>query len=283
MMGGPAGAGPLAFWPLPPTAGRLARARLRAAVSGRMVAIVRTLATVVLLAAGTAALDGCGSSGKAGAAGSTSAPAASPPAVAAAYAHAVNLEAADVPGAAVLRSERPVARTALRTRFARCAGAVDPASATADFKSATLRTPAKPVTRVSSTTTVFPSPALAEHNYSAGVSPRGRGCLRKLLVEALRREAATATGAAITATDVTALARALPGAAHAVGVRARVLVSGVGLAGRVQVPVYIDDVSFVAGQAEVTLTATRTSKPPDAGEEKRLLARLYGRAHGHTA
>jgi hypothetical protein len=247
----------------------------------------RIISSLVVLGASGVLAAGCGgssgSSGSSGAAsgGGTSGSGAISKAQAIAYAHAVNLSAADVPGAIIGRAERESAAPSRESvEFAQCAGGVNPNRRVADTKSTTLKSgKGVTVTQVKSSVEVMPTAALAAANYAALRGGRGRGCLARLLPQALER---TATSSAhFGPATVSVLENLLPAGQESFGVRVSTSISTIAGAKQVKLPVYFDMFALLAGPAEVQLSAFGISHPPSTATERRLLSVLYSRAQAH--
>jgi hypothetical protein len=214
---------------------------------------------------------GCGGAGSA-ATTSSSAPVTRPQAVA--YAHAVNLQAADLPDLRVSTLERAAKIEPHEGVFARCVGESDPRREIAKFKSATFKYPAS-FGQLESSVTVQPTQALALSNFRAALQPRLLTCLKNLLPVALAGKAErTIRYGPVNIARLSGLP--VP---ETTGVSIRTSV----IAPRLPypVPVYVDEFGFTAGRAEIALTTEGAPKPIPAEVEGRLLSLLYSRAKAH--
>jgi len=140
---------------------------------------------------------------------------------------------------------------------------------------------------------VWPTAGAAARNASAEQSSRGRVCTEHLLE---RAAIGTMTGRArIRDVRFTLLPRPLSVSGvsdvHAARVSMTIITEAprgrhgtspvvlqAGNVRRAHVPLVLETLGFVAGPAEVSLTATGVNGPPSAATERRLLALLYRRA-----
>jgi hypothetical protein len=191
-----------------------------------------------------------------------------------AYARAVNLQAADVPDLRVGSPERPAKIGAHEGAFARCVGESDPRREIAKFKSATFKYPAG-FGQVESSVTVQPTQGLALSNFHASLQPRLVTCLKNLLpvVLAGKTERTIRYGPV----NVTRVSDLPVPETTGVAIRTSIIVPRLPS----PVPVYIDELGFIAGHAEITLTTEGAPRPIPAEVEARLLSLLYNRAQAH--
>lgn len=226
------------------------------------------LATLLMLAAVTGLAAGCGGTG-------TSTDGTAPQitkAGARAYAQAVNLRAADVPGmSATAPEEERVAPQPLDNHFARCVGRVVPDQLLVSIRSAAFRghVPDK-FEQVNSQVEVMPTTRLAAQHNAAYRTSRGLACISRVLAPALAGAGAAEAGYP----NVSRLSTPLPGIRGSFGIRIATHISAT--AG--QVPVYIDVFAFLSGPAEVSLLASGAPRPVPAAVEHRLLSLLHRRA-----
>jgi hypothetical protein len=221
---------------------------------GRVGRVDRAGAAIcALLAAGV--LCGCG-----GARGSSTGTAAITEAAAGrVFASAVNIRAADLPGARAAAPESAgPSPGAGALAFARCDGGVSPKRVVLEARS-TLLSAGRGPSLVRSRVTLWPSEALASRNLAAFASELGSRCELRY-----------------GGTSVSRLRVALPGGARALGLRVAVPSRGehTGEIG------YHDIIGFVCGPAEIVLTAAGFSRPVQPQTERRLLEMLYRRASG---
>jgi hypothetical protein len=249
-------------------------------------------AILLAVAAGGLLPSGCGggnSSSGSTTAGSAAARIAAPSAAArahaAAYAHAVNLRAGDVPGMISRVREHRAAAPPLGAAVARCAGGVSRPDQIIGIRSPRFRnrTPAlRPGQSAASTRLstealtsevyVMRSEALARQDVAAAASARARAC-----IVSIRKRAEA--GGFEHHVQVSALHVPLAGAG-AYGVR----ISGVeagehGSSGGTRI--YADTYGFALGRAEVVLRASGVGHPVKPSTVDRLLAVLYSRAKAH--
>jgi len=202
-----------------------------------------------------------------------------------AYAWAVNLTAADVPGftATPKQHGESAAERRLEGQLRRCAGAQSAqalgssSGAVAQASSPELQFKRGIVDlTVSSEVSVFQSAARAAGSLSATRSARVRACVSRYLTELLRSEhtgAAKVTGVSI--------ASGTPPAAGTAGgfgwqVTAKLEYRGVPLS------FYLDILGFVDGPAQVTLSSSGILRPFPAKAQEQLFTLLLSRAKSHT-
>jgi hypothetical protein len=238
---------------------------------------------LLLLVAAGALAGGCGSGGGSSASsGSPIAGTSTAKARAIAYADAINLGGADVPGATIVKSEGEAkAPTLAGVELARCAGGVSPELRIVDIHSPAFRVAsASKGERVKSSVEVMPTAALAARNNAAARSARGRACIARFLARALPEQS---TGPLRHGpVSVSSLPNSLPGADGSFGLRLATTVIGRNLrGGEIRTRVYTDEFGFVSGPAEINLTATGVSRPIPSATEQRLLSLLFSRAREH--
>jgi hypothetical protein len=236
--------------------------------------------TAGLLTAGL--LAGCGgtAASRVGVTAPTSGPIIKPQA--AAYAHAVNLRAADMPGFTAIGSEAEApAPGRYGLEYRHCRGGVSPAR-----RIATNYSPEFSAGRgfhgkiMRSIVEVWPTPALAASNNTTSHSAHGRACLARYL-EAIRKKInreryGRAQHGRFT---ITTVPNPLPGVSHSflTTINETLLLR----TGAIRAHIYRDIFGFVSGAAEVELEAVGFGHPvPDTTEAKALQV-LLGRASEH--
>ena len=250
---------------------------------------MRIISSILALGAVISLVVGCGSSGSSTTTTTTDAQSGRASTAvgqiskkqAIAYAHEVNLVAADVPGAVVGLEERESGAPSRESaEFARCAGAVNPDRRVVDVKSATFRIGrGTAATQVKSSVEVMPTAALAARNYAAARSPRGHTCLAQALPRVV--QGATPLGARAGTATASFLPDLLPPGQESFGVRITTSLTRIVGGKQVRLPVYLDIFELLAGPAEVGLSATSASRPASSTTERRLLSLLYSRAQEH--
>ena len=259
----------------------------------------RAAASVILLAGAVAAAVGCGKSDLASTTSSTTTKTAPPARVATvprapapparrrqqavpvplkltaaragAFARAVMLTAADVPGAKPVARERtPAAR---EREAAQCGGRSAPAIGSG--RSPELQR-GRGLDResVSSSVEVLHDAKAVERTLHATPSSAGLGCYERVLARSLHSEADP--NIRLLGVKVAPLTLGIGSAGEARGLRilARVGVPGAG----VVVPLYVDALSLGYGPAEIDLYATSFVQPVARRTEQELLALLHERA-----
>jgi hypothetical protein len=277
-----------------------------AAIAGRPGASPSHLGAIPMLIASGVALAACGGHGLPGTStaqhttsSSNAAHAASPPSAqrpahasaavarAQAFAHAVNLTAADVPGFAVSgehkRHHEGAAEKRLERELHQCAGGAGVTgakerSAIAEASSGTFERKGGIASQsVSSTVTVEPNAAAAARLLGALHSNTLRSCLSHAFAGLLRAQ--HIPGASIGAVSVKYGSPPAPGTngGYALRVRTTIVVR------QVPIPFYLDILGFVDGQAEVSMLAITIPQPLTASLEEHLYNLLLERARTHTA
>jgi hypothetical protein len=243
--------------------------------------VLRAVARAIPFAAAGILGAGCGSSHHATVTTTTAAGTAISKAQAAAYAHAVNLLATDIPGAAVRSQEHETGEArAAGVELAHCTGGVNPRLRVANIASARFRIGKKTgSTLVKSSVEVMPSAALAAQNYGALGSARGRACIAHLLSHTL--EGVSTGGARFGPSTTSLLPNLLATGKESFGVRVTTTLMGIVRGKQVSLPAYRDVFDVLAGPAEVNMSATRVAHPPPKATERRLLSLLYNRAETH--
>jgi hypothetical protein len=230
------------------------------------------LALVVVVSA----MAGCGSN--------TSAPAASAAspsitkAQATAYAHAVNLQAADLPGMSVAspESQAPLPKQVGREAN-RCIGNVNPDLSVVRIRSGMFAGAVEAEhEQIRSAVEVMPTETLAARNDAANRSQRAISCTARFAPRLLGK----ATGRVhYGPLKVTRLPNPLPGTRGSFGIRIAITILGVPAAIEPTQPhLYVDVLGFLSGPAEVNLTATAFPEPVSEETEIKLLSLLHSRA-----
>jgi hypothetical protein len=234
------------------------------------------LALVVVVSA----VAGCG--------GNASAPAASAAspsitkAQATAYAHAVNLQAADLPGMSVASPESQALPPKQVDREAnRCIGNVNPDLSVVRIHSGTFTGAAEAEhEQIRSAVEVMPTETLAARNDAANRSQRALSCTARFAPRLLGK---ASTGRVhYGPLKVSRLPNPLPGIRGSFGIRIAITILGVPAAIEPTQPhLYVDVLGFLSGPAEVNLTATAFPEPVSEETEIRLLSLLHSRAEAN--
>jgi hypothetical protein len=197
-----------------------------------------------------------------------------------AFAHAVNLTLADVPGFTVASPEKE-RETAAEKRFERdmlrCAGALG-ARSIAEASSKEFEVEHNLQTdSVSSGVSIARTSAIATEELAKLGSARTRACLShylNLLFKGKSRE-----GLKVAPFTISAGAPPAPGATGSFGWHVTTAIAGHGL----KIHIYMDFLGFLDGRAEVTLFTSSVSAPFPAAIEQRLFALLLERTKALTA
>ncbi len=203
-----------------------------------------------------------------------------------AFAHLVNLTAADVPG--FTPSHKPEHESAAERRLQqqlRSCGAVAGTSALQRSRG-TLAEASSPdfelkrgvlALSVSSEVSVAHSSAQANAALRAIRSPRVRGCFAHYLSELLKSQQ-RAPGETILGVSIAAGTPPAPGTTGGFGwrVTAKLTIRGI------PISLYFDILGFVDGPSQVTLTSSGTVRPFPAKAQEQLYSELLTRARTHS-
>jgi hypothetical protein len=200
-----------------------------------------------------------------------------------AYAHAVNLQAGDLPSFTGIGGETEApgpGRYGLE--YSRCSGGLNPARRIAKIESTEFSAGRAFYGKiVRSNVEVWPTPALAVLNHTASQSPRGRACLVRYLKAVHRRVNREREGRMqIGPFTITTVANPLPGVSHSFLTtinETRLLHTGA-----IRAHIYRDIFGFIAGAAEVELEAIGVGHRLPATTEAKALLLLLARARANT-
>jgi hypothetical protein len=216
---------------------------------------------------------GCGSSSS-----STSASAPWTPARAQAFAAAVILTAADVPGFTASRHHETAADRQNVAQLASCAGAVDPSRRIVDVYSDDIsRGSGLQAQQVGSSVDVLPSASLAKQDFIKFTAPSARTCIAAYVARALAQSPSSSSVQFGTASILTLSPP--PGAsANSFAYRFVIPVTASG----VKVQFYVDLLFHRAGPAEIAFNDLGIGAPFPARDEQRLFSLLVRRADAHA-
>ena len=197
-----------------------------------------------------------------------------------AYAHAVNLHAGDVPGMTVTGPAESEGAKERRSsgELARCAGIAHPGRQLVNISSPTFGGGSGlEQKQVSSNVAVLPSAAAAARELAVIRSAPGRACITRFA----RREFAHESNGLLRYRGIASARLPAPvaGIGASFGLRLTVLLLAPRTGHRFHL--YLDFLGFVAGPAEIGLSASGFSQPVSAGTERRLMSTLYARAKAH--
>jgi hypothetical protein len=196
-----------------------------------------------------------------------------------AFAHAVNLTAADVPGftASSKRSGQTAQEKQLERSMLQCVGSLGTERKVAEAGSKEFELNHGIVDlSTSSEVTVAQTAALAAGELAAYRSARVRGCFAHFLGLILKGQ--RATGATVGAISIASGIPPAPGTTGGFGWRATVALGVRGL----KVPFYVDILGFVYGPSTVTLFSSGVLEPFPAAAQQRLYQTLLRRAKVHA-
>jgi hypothetical protein len=195
-----------------------------------------------------------------------------------AFARAVNLTSADVPGFAATEKHDSSSgnEKQLERQMLRCAGLSGSAKAVAEESSKSFRLKHQIIDlSVSSEVAVESSAAQARKGLSAIRSSHVRGCFSRYLQQIFKGERVTgATPGPVTIQSGTPPA---PGMSGSFGWRVTATFDVHGI----KVPIYLDFLGFVDGPSEVTLLSSGLLQPFPAAIQQHLFSLLLSRARSH--
>lgn len=192
-----------------------------------------------------------------------------------AFAHAVNLTAADVPGfSASSARERSTARERqLEREMLRCAGTAGPGRGLAEVSSENYALKRGIVDfGVSSEVGVAQTPALAARELAAIRGARVRGCFSRYLDLLFKNK--QFGGSIVSPVAIASGTPPAPGTAGGFGWRVTATFTVQGI----RVPLYLDILGFVYGPARVTLFSSGVLRPFPAPVQQGLYSLLLSRA-----
>lgn len=195
-----------------------------------------------------------------------------------AFAHAVNLTAADVPGftSSEKHSSSSRGEKQLEHQMLRCAGVGASDKPVFEQSSHNFRLKHQIIDlSVSSEVAVESSAARAQKGLSAIRSPHVRGCFSRYLQQIFSRQ--KVTGAIPGPVKIQAGTPPAPGMSGSFGwrVTATFIVRGI------KVPIYLDFLGFVDGPSQVTLLSSGLLQPFPASAQQHLFSLLLSRARSH--
>jgi hypothetical protein len=197
-----------------------------------------------------------------------------------AFARAVNLTAADVPGFKVSsehHEQETPAEKRLEGELTRCAGGAARNLQVAEVSSKEFeREDKNGVQSVQSGVTVEPTAALAVKELAEARSQRGRNCFSHYL--SLLFKGKKFSGASIGPISISAGSPSAPGTSGSFGWRISTTIT----VNRVAVPFYMDILGFVYGPTEVSLFSFGLPEPFPAATEQHLFSLLLQRAKANS-
>jgi hypothetical protein len=196
-----------------------------------------------------------------------------------AFARAVNLTAADVPGfTAAKRQHETAAEKRGEREMVRCAGALSTNEKLVEISSPKFKRGHEiPEVDVSSEVSVARTPALAKKELAAIRSPHARTCASRYLDRLFKGK--EFRGASISPVSISSGTPPAPGTTGSFAWRIEVRFT----VHSIQIPLYLDILGFVYGQAQVSLFSTGIATPLPAVIQERLFSLLVQRAKAHTA
>jgi hypothetical protein len=196
-----------------------------------------------------------------------------------AFAHAVNLTAADLPGfTASSKHERETAQEKQQEReMQRCVGSVGSARGLAEASSKDFELKHDILDlSVSSEVSVARTPATATAELAAIHGAHVQGCLSHYLSLLLKSQ--QYGGATISPVSIESGTPPAPGTTGSFGWRVTATLT----THRIRISFYIDILGFVYGPARVTLFSSGVLQPFPAQAEERLFTLLLHRAKAHS-
>jgi hypothetical protein len=196
-----------------------------------------------------------------------------------AFAQAVNLTAADVPGftASSRDQHESAGEKDLERKLLRCAGPTELGKGLTETGSKNYELKRNVLNlSVSSQVSVARTAAKAAEELSAMRSARLRGCFTHYLD--LLFKGHRYSGATVGSVSIASGIPPAPGTAGGFGWRVTVPLT----AGRIRVAFFMDILGFVKGPARVTLTSSGLIRPFPAAVQQRLFSLLLARAKAHA-
>jgi hypothetical protein len=196
-----------------------------------------------------------------------------------AFARAVNLTAADVPGFTAARREHETAAEKRgEQEVVRCAGTLITNEKLVEIRSSKFKRGHEiPEVNVSSEVSVARTPALAKKELAAIRSPHARTCASRYLDRLFKGK--EFRGASISPVSISSGTPPAPGATGSFAWRIEVRFT----VHSIQIPLYFDILGFVYGPAQVSLFSTGFATPLPAATQQRLFSLLLQRAKAHDA
>lgn len=191
-----------------------------------------------------------------------------------AFARAVNLTAADVPGATATPNDE---HEGSGREFSRCGGAGNQPKVAHASSPKLSRGSGLEAEEITSGVTVYSSAATVRRDFAAVRNERARACVARLLQK--RFVGKSIKGSHVSSIQLTRLPVSAPADET---VALRVSIRFVPNGAEVSVPVYFDVVGLASGPAEVTLTAMSIVQPVPEETERQLTELLAGRARANT-
>ncbi len=253
-------------------------------IARALVALALVLALVLLAACGkggasTTIVTATGAAGGARTSGGGKAPAAPSRQGALAYARAVNLTAADVPGftPTAPHEHSSAAERRLEHEMLRCTGLAGASSGVLEEHSKSFELKRGIVDlSVSSEVSVEASAAAAQHVRAAVASAHVRACFSHYLEALFHGE--RLGGASPGPVTIQSGMPPAPGTGGGFGWR---ITASFDVRG-IKLPFYLDILGFVDGPSEVTLLSSSVLRPFPAEAQQHLFALLLARARAHT-
>jgi hypothetical protein len=198
------------------------------------------------------------------------------------YAHAVNLQARDMPGFTGIGSETEASEPGRGLEGIRCRGGVNPARPIVKIDSTEFSAGRAFYGKVMrSVVEVWPTPALVVFNHTTSHSSRGRACFVRSLEAVRKRMNRERKGRMqIGPFTITTVANPLPGVSH--GFLTAINETRLLRTGAIRAHIYRDIFGFISGAAEIELEAIGFGHPVPAATEERALLLLLAHAMAHT-
>ncbi len=200
-----------------------------------------------------------------------------------AYAHAVNLQAADLPNMRITKGERHDTIKRIDRALARCLGDTAPRKSIAAIQSTTFTSETEgeyEYELIGSDIEAQPSETIAAEYDTHLRSAHGRDCLTRFIAMALAKNP---EGIGYAPPKVTRLPAPLPAGNGSFGYRFKTAIVSMPESNvRVHFPITVDAFGFADGPVDLSLTAVGAPEPVPAEAEQRLISLLYSRAHARS-
>jgi hypothetical protein len=197
-----------------------------------------------------------------------------------AFAHAVNLSVGDIPEASVEAKQRPTETASERREEQACERRAGwgHSHTLAEASSPKLKRGQElEIERITSAVTVLSNEQAVARQFALLAAPGPRECLARVLTHNLDdRQIRDARWGHV---SVSRLPVDAPGATATFGVRVVAMLQIP--FNEISVPIYVDELGFAIGRAEIGLLAASATQPVPASTEQELVALLLARAKAH--
>jgi hypothetical protein len=193
-----------------------------------------------------------------------------------AVATAISLRQSDLPTLKQISNPITPQQLRLNAQAVNCAGGVPLSKAYANTQSPEFVGSGSPSVTIVSSVEILPSAALVAKDFAAIERPKTLRCLVSEVSSAFR--SALPKSESLNSGGATRLASIVSGTGPSFDIRLTFAVSVHKGTSTVRVPIYVDQIGFAEGQAEITLELQMVPTKPSTSLEQRLAAALVTRA-----